>query len=227
MTTTIPQLVTAIKNDLKKAAKAETYYFAAGVRLKELKSRKPAHTTWADYVKKQFKMSQQRADELIRIADGKITEDQVRAKKAESMRKTRAKTNGSGKKSTPRGVDQEGLRADQFRNRAGVVKTACDYNPEDPDDVYEPGDTPEMTRRQIFINMVNETIRQTEVLEVNFFEEAAPYEATDELAKAAQKASAAWLKVIDRLKKLKSTKQEAQSGYKEGEKEGSLRSAVH
>jgi len=74
--------------------------------------------------------------------------------------------------------------------------------------------------------MVNEAVRQTEVLEVNFFEKAAPSEATDELAKAAQKASAVWLKVISKLRALKSTKQEVQSGSKTEEK-ASLHSSVH
>lgn len=224
MTTTIPKLIALIKDDLKKAARAESYYYTAGVRLKELKSRKPAHTTWPEYVKKHFGMSQSRADELIRIADGKITEDQVKTRKAESMRKSRAKTNGSGKKSAPRGADREGLRADEFRNRKGEVKSTCDYNPEDPDDVAEPGDTPEMTRRQIFLNMVGASIRDTEVIDTNFFEEARQSESTDELVKAAQKALTAWSRVITNLKKLRSNKGVASE---ESEKEAAHRSVVH
>lgn len=69
----IPTLVNTIKAHLAKAAqaadKAEQHYITAGLRLKELKLRKPSATPWPEYVRETFGLGQQRADELIRIAD--------------------------------------------------------------------------------------------------------------------------------------------------------------
>jgi hypothetical protein len=72
--------------------KAEQYYITVGRNLEELKERKPKGTLWPAFVKKHFGYSQPRADELIRIADGRTTLDESRAGKRERVRKAREDT---------------------------------------------------------------------------------------------------------------------------------------
>ena len=62
----------------------------------------------------------------------------------------------------PRAKRQSGLRFDQFRNAKGQVKKACDYNPEDPDDVAEPNDTEEEIRQRILAHHISEVKRHAE-----------------------------------------------------------------
>lgn len=75
------------------ADKAEQFYKAAGLHLKQLKADKPANETWEDYVERYVKkhcgIGIRRAQELIAIADGRTTLEKVRATKAESMRRLR------------------------------------------------------------------------------------------------------------------------------------------
>jgi hypothetical protein len=80
---TIPALVDTIKAHLAKGAqskeKSDQHYITAGLRLKELKARKPGETPWPEYVRKTFDLGQSRADQLIRIADGRTTIEKERA----------------------------------------------------------------------------------------------------------------------------------------------------
>lgn len=72
------------------AEKAEQFYVAAGIRLRELRERKPAGTAWPEYVKAKVGLSKSRSNELIALADGRATLADQRADKAESVRKVRA-----------------------------------------------------------------------------------------------------------------------------------------
>jgi hypothetical protein len=91
-------LIEAINVNLTKAKdcadQAEKYYALAGAQLKQAKDEKPKGITWPAFVRKHFNLSQQRADELIRIATGKITVEEVRAKDAEKHKKQRRKPMG-------------------------------------------------------------------------------------------------------------------------------------
>src|SRR5579872_5708840 len=64
------------------AEKAEQYYKAAGLHLATAKASKPADVTWPVFVRKHFNLGQERADELIRIGDGRTSLAEVRAKQA-------------------------------------------------------------------------------------------------------------------------------------------------
>lgn len=64
-----------------------------GRRLKELKAQKPSPIKWVDYLRdKGVKLSRRRADEYIEIFEGKATVLEMREKKRDSMRKSRAKS---------------------------------------------------------------------------------------------------------------------------------------
>jgi hypothetical protein len=72
--------------------KAEQFYISAGLNLKKLKARKPDSIAWGKFVRDTCGLGQARADELIRIADGKTTVDEVRAATAARMRKSRQRS---------------------------------------------------------------------------------------------------------------------------------------
>jgi hypothetical protein len=94
------KLVRTIKAHIEKGdratEKAEQHYIAAGQHLKTLKA---AHSgTWAEWealLKDKIGIGKSRASELMQIADGRKTVEQVRARTAEGMRQIRAKTSPS------------------------------------------------------------------------------------------------------------------------------------
>ena len=94
----IKTIKTLVEKSDKAATKAEQFRIAAGQHLKTLKVQ---HTgTWAEWeelLKTKVKISTGRASELMQIADGRKTVEQVRAGKAESMKRVRA--------SSPRGEE--------------------------------------------------------------------------------------------------------------------------
>lgn len=91
-------LIKVIKSEIargdKATAAAETHYKAAGEQLatlKELKTYADRGMTWEAYVKRECGISQERADELIRIFNGKTTTAKVRANATARKQKERAK----------------------------------------------------------------------------------------------------------------------------------------
>jgi hypothetical protein len=82
----------------KAAAKAEQFFIAAGQHLKTLKANHAG--SWAEWellLKERVKISTGRASELMQIADGRKTVDEVRAGKAESMKRVRSSPRGEDK----------------------------------------------------------------------------------------------------------------------------------
>ena len=69
--------------------RAEEYYKEAGRRLADLQRHKPEDVTWEDYVKQKCGISCRRADELIEIWSGRKTLEDSRARKRESMARSR------------------------------------------------------------------------------------------------------------------------------------------
>lgn len=216
--------------------KAEQHYIALGKKLADIKTKfkedkqdgKHKDTTWAAFVKKHFGYSQPRADNLIRIGAGELTVEKLREDRRESVKKSREKkTNGEVKMNGQQPLGSS--LSTPFTNRAGVTKSACDFNPEDPNDVADAGDPPEMTRRQIFINMTDATMHNASVVQERFFGErpddkASASEATAELVKETKAAIAAWTAILKKLQQLKSTNGK---GLKTDGKETSDHSAVH
>jgi hypothetical protein len=98
LTATPPQLIGLIKAHIAKgdkaADKAEQHYIAAGQHLKQLKAEHDGHDgTWAEWeelLKEKIGIGKSRASELMRIADGTKTIEQVRADTTERTAKTRA-----------------------------------------------------------------------------------------------------------------------------------------
>lgn len=81
---TMPQLIKTVNALYDKAknadSKAEQLWITLGIELKEAKARnkEAGDLSWAVFAKQHFNFGQSRADELIRIADGKTTVDAVR-----------------------------------------------------------------------------------------------------------------------------------------------------
>ena len=89
------QLVRTIKTHIAKGDKAveksEQHYIAAGQHLKTLKAQIPQGIKWDQYLEGLgIGIGRSRANELIRIADGCTTVEQVRADSAKRQAKSRA-----------------------------------------------------------------------------------------------------------------------------------------
>jgi hypothetical protein len=109
-TSIVSELVEELKEHLKVAGAAQEmadeHWLASGRILKRLKQMKPEGVTWEAYVRREADLSQQRADELIRIAEGRTTVDKVREGKRQSVKKSRASKStlrSVGKKTKARG----------------------------------------------------------------------------------------------------------------------------
>ena len=90
------QLIKTIKALIAKGdhakGKSEQFYIAAGQHLKTLKAEKPPLIKWEDYLGEcGIEVGRRRADELIQIADGRTTVEEVRAGKAKSVGESRAR----------------------------------------------------------------------------------------------------------------------------------------
>jgi hypothetical protein len=107
----------------KAAAKSEQFYVAAGQHLKTLKTQhKGSWAEWEDLLKERCGLGKSRASELMRIANGTTTVEQIRSEKAESVRKVRA--------ASP-------LRSGESREVAVVEQDEPDTKPYPVDDVEE------------------------------------------------------------------------------------------
>lgn len=92
---TIPAIIKTVKVLFEKAEqaseKAEQYYTAIGLNLKELKDRKPKDIPWPEFAAKHFPMiGRSRGYELLQLADGKTTVEKTRAGTRDRMAKSRA-----------------------------------------------------------------------------------------------------------------------------------------
>src|SRR5262245_54954462 len=87
------ELVRAIKTLVAKAdkarEKAEQFYIAAGLHLKTLKAQNPK--TWEKVAKERCGLGRSRVYELIAIADGRKTVDEIRADTAKRTAETQAR----------------------------------------------------------------------------------------------------------------------------------------
>jgi hypothetical protein len=90
----------------------------------------PVGTTWERFVKAKCKLSRERADELIRIADGRTTLEKVRAGTAKRMQDHRAKQvsrdTGSRSPLTPEQALAMTARANAERAKADASKARAE-----------------------------------------------------------------------------------------------------
>ena len=76
--------------------KAEQHFTSAGLYLKEAKERveRAEEMTWAEYLFKHCRIGKSRSYELIAIADGRKTAEEIREKNADANRRYRARQQG-------------------------------------------------------------------------------------------------------------------------------------
>jgi hypothetical protein len=199
----IPALVATIKAHLAKGAqsleKSEQHYVTAGLRLKELKARKPSETPWPEYVRKTFNLGQSRADELIRISDGRTTVAETRLSKATSTAKSKAKSSATGADSSQLTTDAP--QEDQPHQIADAVKAmASKLSQADDDD----SDDDEQEGVEDRINPENpENYRAAFLLRAGHAAHMAAYSGPEKfipsLLDPARKAAAAWTAIVERF----------------------------
>jgi hypothetical protein len=138
---TKPQLIQAVKVLIEKGKateeKAEQYYVSAGQHLITLKAKHDeGDGKWADWqklVKEKIGISAPRASELMQIADGRKTAEEVRTRSTESSRKSRKNSSlRSEENGEPRPVTgfNDGLSGGGVRDLAVV-------QPEEEDEALE------------------------------------------------------------------------------------------
>jgi hypothetical protein len=81
------------------AEKAEQFYKAAGIHIKEIKRRQPEH--WETVVREKCDLGRSRAYELMAIADGKTTLEKVRERSNTSSRVSHAKKSAEQRTAAP------------------------------------------------------------------------------------------------------------------------------
>lgn len=124
----------------KSAGKAEEHYKAAGIHLAEAKERifKTKGVSWPIFLVTHCGLRQTRANELIALADGRVTLEGIRERKRESMRRTREAAtespprggeSGEKVKEKQRGSNENNEKQQQQQSRASLlasIKTNLD-----------------------------------------------------------------------------------------------------
>jgi hypothetical protein len=133
---TLPQLIETVKALYAKATraqgKARDLWVTLGIELKEAKARnrETGDLTWSEFAKQHFNFGQSRADELIRIADGRTTVEQVRADTAERVQKhAKAKPALANTGSSETAQDDEEVERDR-KTCIALYQKAIDSDPE-------------------------------------------------------------------------------------------------
>lgn len=198
----IRELINTIKSHLMRGdratEKAEKHYKIAGMYLKELKAKKPSGEPWYKYVERVFGRSREQADLYIRLADGKTTVEEVHASQKKRDAKRRPPKPGVAHTGSSEPDDDNTIDFNKFKRVDGKVKSACDFNPEDPDDVAEKNDSAETIRHRIFMHHAAEARRHG--LQ-NGLDKAAKREITDEIILAAQQAADVWTELANELRR--------------------------
>ena len=172
------QLIQTIKAHIAKGDKAkdkaEQHYIAAGQHLKTLKaSHGGSWAEWEELLKTKIGIGKSRASELMRIADGTKTVEQVRADTAERTAKTRAL------QSSPL---RSGENADDPETSADAIRARFAETDDD--------DGPDLERDHV-------RARTAFLLRANAAQEDAFYDGAvdNEVLAAAEEAARAWNKV--------------------------------
>jgi hypothetical protein len=204
-TTPLATLVSEVNAHLKKAAESEMktalskeeteqHYRNAGLLLKQLKERKTADTTWPEYVREHFDLSQERADELIRIASDRTTVEEVRAGTADRMRRHRAKNKrvsrdtGSQSASSPKGGRSR---------RSGACDV--DWHSDPPLDDYDSPVEGYQAQAKIYAHEALQDAKAFPMLR----RDVPPSAITDEILQRVQEAAAAWTGLLTKLEQRK------------------------
>jgi hypothetical protein len=106
------QLVKAIKAHIERGDKAreksDQHYTAAGLHLKELKATTANWVEWESLLKDKIGIGKSRASDLMQIADGRKTVEEIRSAEAEKHRQLRARSPvRTGETSASRGGKDE------------------------------------------------------------------------------------------------------------------------
>lgn len=177
------QLATKALVEIKKGdtatGNAEQHYLRAGQYLVQANS-EAKHGEWLPMLKK-IGISKERAAELMRIASGETTVAETRERVRKAMKKSRAKKRKAKSASRDTHLDSH---------------EACDYNPEDPEHVADPGDSMEVIRHRIFLHCAAEVLRYAKE---NRSDEMADSEIDKEILKATQIAAEAWSNLYQQL----------------------------
>jgi hypothetical protein len=194
------QLVKTIKAHLAKAekyqGKATEHFIAAGQHLKTLKETSPDQATFLEKVKEQIGLGKSRTYELMQIADGTKTVEEVRGRSNESSGKSHAKARET---SCPL---ISGQTADAGNDYSADYQSPWDAHGqpapnEDMPTADDDGDSPEVIwRRGLIYRATESAVRAT-------YEDWSQFTADSEVVAAAERAAEAWGKTAAYLRELR------------------------
>jgi hypothetical protein len=224
MTQTINSLCTAIRVFIEKGDRAkgssEQYYAQAGTRLVELKARKPKGEAWPAYVRKHCGLSQERADELIRIAEGRTTVDAVRARVNASAARSKAAKASRKSSDAITGSPRKPGRPRAFP--PFVPGEGCDFDPTSEEE--KPNEPYRVTRARGYFAAIREALDLAELNLMTRNNPAVwavdPDEITDEVIAAAQRVVDAWKECVEKLHNIK-------KGKSHGKDKDAMGAALH
>lgn len=195
------QLIRSIKALVSKGDqakdKSEQYYVAAGKHLETLKdsgAHKREDMTWDAYVSERCGIGKSRAYELMQIADGRKTTEDVRADRRDRDQKAISK-----KKSPPVGGENSPTQSTPYLPAPPALET-----PEDDDDVdYGPqttGVVSTVARRNSILARAAEAVRLAE------FDSVVGLTIDDEIRTAVRRAANAWNAILQQIEANHETK---------------------
>jgi hypothetical protein len=181
----IKTIRTHIEKGDKAAEKADQHYIAAGQHLKTLKAQHNGPwKEWEALLKDKVGIGKSRASELMAIADGRTTVEEVRADTAKRVADSKARLKSSassGEKSTAVEVvnseDGFNLRFTDPKSGKQYVASGCSYKDDPaahPDDDSEEADKPWTAAQEDTAREIINTLRRLDTL-VQQFPDATEY----------------------------------------------------
>jgi len=191
-------LCAAVKTLIRKGDasndEAQAFYANAGANLRKIKDDPRRTGSWASYVREHCGLSQQRADELIRIAEGRTTVKKVRAEKAASVQKSKAKLKAEAKANTS-SVDSPAPKPTPKPGpKLSPEERSCDFDWDNvkPEDF---GDSDTAYRRQAGF-YVSEALRLAEAFPLL---RVTPSKITQREVQDVRKVARAWSELADTI----------------------------
>jgi hypothetical protein len=189
------QLVKTIRAHLARAekyqSKAEEHFITAGQYLMTLKGNSPDQATFLQIVKEQIGLGKSRTYELLQIADGTKTVEEVRERSNESSGKSHAKARET---SCPL---ISGQTADAGNDYPADYQSPWDAHGQPAPDSEDEGDSPEVIWRRGLLHRAEEAAGHA------LYEDWSQFTADSEVIAAAERAADAWEKTAAYLRELR------------------------
>jgi hypothetical protein len=180
----------------KATSDADGHYLAAGMHLREAKERLPVERPglmFTGFIRNVCRMGTSRAYELIAIAEGRLTLEEIRAKKNESSKAAHAKTREAAKAGFP-------LNSGKTKSQQQQVSRDTD-SPGPTEDDCDDCDNAEQRWERSLGNVAGDAISLCSFWTREFGEEWENFEVPSTAVTLAKQAAKAWTELATNLTK--------------------------